>query len=41
MVNDGESDRKLPKIFNGKNLQMIQKKASRADLIKKRSDAEC
>ena len=34
-INDGESNRKLPKVFAGNNLRMI-KKASRAGLIKKR-----
>ena len=29
------SNRKLPKMFDGKKLPMTQKKASRADLIKK------
>ena len=38
MINKGESNRKLRKMFPGKNLQMTQKKASLADLIKKISD---
>ena len=40
-INRGESNRKLPKMFPGKNSQMTQKKASRADLIKKRHGALC
>ena len=35
LINEGESNIKLPKMFAGKNLQMTQKKASRADSIKK------
>ena len=38
MINEGESNRKLRKMFPGKNLQMTQKKALLADLIKKISD---
>ena len=34
-ANKGESNRKLPKMFAGKNLQITQKKVLRADLIKK------
>ena len=33
LIIDGESNRKLPKIFAGKNLRLIQKKASSAELI--------
>ena len=34
-MKEGELNKKLPKIFAGKNLRMTQKKASHADLIKK------
>ena len=40
LINEGESNRKLVKIFAGKNLEW-HKKASRADLIKKRPGAVC
>ena len=35
LINERESNRKLPKMFAGKSLRMTQKKASRVDLIKK------
>ena len=38
LINEGKSNRKLPKIFVGKNLWMTQKKALQADLIKKASN---
>ena len=38
LINEGESNRNLPKIFAGKNLRITQKKASRVDLIKKWPD---
>ena len=40
MINEGESNIKLPKMFADKNLQMTEKKkAQHADLIKKKPDA--
>ena len=33
LIIDGDSNRKLPKMFAGKNLRLIQKKASSAELI--------
>ena len=35
LLNGGESDRKLPRMFIDKNLQMTHKKASCIDLTKK------
>ena len=39
LTNERES--KFPNIFTGKNLQTIQKKNSRADLIRRRPDVVC
>ena len=36
LINEGDSSRKLPNMFASKNLRMT-KKASRADLIKKKA----
>ena len=40
LINEGESKRKLPQMFAGKNLQMTQK-SIHADFINKRPDAVC
>ena len=41
LLNGGESDRKLPRMFIDKNLQMTHKKASCIDLTKKKPHAIC
>ena len=41
MINEGESNRKLPKMFACKKFTTDTKKASGGDLMKKRPDAVC
>ena len=41
LIIEGQSNRKLPKMFAGKNLRMTQKKAPQTDLIRKRPDYVC